>query len=457
MRRRQFRSRKTDYGTIILHWLLVAALVVAIATGLSIGAEAPDRTWINVVAQMLPSSAAWTAHRQSAIALVAVSVAYAVYVSSARLGRRIRLDRVRLLGLLGRSQARWAAINIILYWMFFVTMSTELITGGLLYFGYGNSILLDVHWIGMWVLLGYPALHVLVHWRMGGTPQLLRVFRPSSLIIAPPPIDLVELVARLAESTRQPPTQAHEAEADHERRSQSFHDSKTSLATTSGRERVSNVATTAPVAALPDESHKGGTVLQANPLVVSMAAALVGVAFLITVDRGAIDTLHVRRIGEADAPVLDGDSSDPAWRKAPPISVATAAGGNFDGKGETTIEIRAVHDGEWVYFLFVWTDPTRSLKQLPLIKAADGWRLLHDGYELADEHAYNEDKFSALLTKSDFILAGDQTFHAGPAPVAGKPGSLHGRGLHYSTVNGVLRRRLAVEGDEQRGIDPMRQ
>ena len=102
MRRRPFRSRKTDYGTIILHWLLVAALVVAIATGLSIGAEAPDRTWINVLAQILPNSAAWTAHRQSAIALVAVSVAYAVYVSSARLGRRIRLDRVRLLGLRGR-------------------------------------------------------------------------------------------------------------------------------------------------------------------------------------------------------------------------------------------------------------------------------------------------------------------------------------------------------------------
>jgi hypothetical protein len=97
-----------------------------------------------------------------------------------------------------------------------------------------------------------------------------------------------------------------------------------------------------------------------------------------------------------------------------------------------------VHDGEWAYFLFVWGDPTRSLKQLPLIKGTDGWRLLHHGYERGDEHAYNEDKFSALLTKSDFILAGDRTFHAGPAPAAGKPGSLHGRGLHYSNVDGVF-------------------
>jgi hypothetical protein len=118
--------------------------------------------------------------------------------------------------------------------------------------------------------------------------------------------------------------------------------------------------------------------------------------------------------------------------------VATDSGGNFDGKGETTIEIRAAHDGEWAYFLFVWGDPTRSLKQLPLIKAADGWHLLHRGYELGDEHAYNEDKFSALLTKSDFVLAGDRTFHAGPVPAAGKPGSLHGRGLHYTNADGVF-------------------
>ena len=58
----------------------------------------------------------------------------------------------------------------------------------------------------------------------------------------------------------------------------------------------------------------------------------------------------------------------------------TSEGGNFDGKGETRIEIRAVHDGTWAYFLFTWEDPTRSLKHLPLVKEVDGWHLLHDGY-----------------------------------------------------------------------------
>ena len=51
-----------------------------------------------------------------------------------------------------------------------------------------------------------------------------------------------------------------------------------------------------------------------------------------------------------------------------PISVITGQGDNFDGEGGTTVEIRAVNDGAWAYFRFVWNDPTRSLKQLPLRK-----------------------------------------------------------------------------------------
>jgi hypothetical protein len=81
----------------------------------------------------------------------------------------------------------------------------------------------------------------------------------------------------------------------------------------------------------------------------------------------------------------------------------------------------------------VWDDPTRSLKQLPLRKTAKGWQLLHEGFEYADERAYNEDKFAVLFTRLDSVLAGDLTFHAGPEPAAGKPRTLSGRGLHYTT------------------------
>jgi hypothetical protein len=114
----------------------------------------------------------------------------------------------------------------------------------------------------------------------------------------------------------------------------------------------------------------------------------------------AVDSVQIRRINPADAPILDGDTSDRGWRGVKPFSLLTGEGGNFDGKGEARIEIRAVHDGTYAYFLFTWQDSTRSLKHLPLVKEADGWHLLHSGFQLGDEHQYNEDKFSVLLTTS---------------------------------------------------------
>jgi len=179
-------------------------------------------------------------------------------------------------------------------------------------------------------------------------------------------------------------------------------------------------------------------VLQANPFVVATSVAIVSVTFMLTVERQTVDSLRIHRISAAELPVIDGETSDPIWRSVAPIYVVTEQGGNFDGKGETTVAIRAVHDGVWSYFLFTWDDPTRSLKQLPLMKAANGWHLLHDGYEVGDERSYNEDKFSVLLTKNDAVLAGDRTFHAGSASVPGTPRTLSGRGLHYTVEEGAF-------------------
>jgi hypothetical protein len=176
---------------------------------------------------------------------------------------------------------------------------------------------------------------------------------------------------------------------------------------------------------------------QSNPLVVAAAIAIAGASVIVTADRLTMDRLQIHRITSVDAPTLDGDTSDRVWRNITPFSLMTSEGGNFDGKGETRIEIRAVHDGTWAYFLFTWEDPTRSLKHLPLVKQADGWHVLHDGYEAGDEHDYNEDKFSVLLTTSDATLAGDHTFHAGPEPVAGAPATMTGRGLHFTTAGYV--------------------
>jgi hypothetical protein len=171
-------------------------------------------------------------------------------------------------------------------------------------------------------------------------------------------------------------------------------------------------------------------------------------SLIVATDHLAVDSLQIRRINAADAPILDGDTSDRAWRDVKPFSLLTGEGGNFDGKGETRIEIRAVHDGTYAYFLFTWQDSTRSLKHLPLVKEADGWHLLHSGFQLGDEHQYNEDKFSVLLTTSDVTLAGGRPFirdHSGRRRAG------HHERSRTALHGNRLCRCLAVEGDEQRG------
>jgi hypothetical protein len=486
------RKRKTDYGTIILHWLLVAAFGVAFVTGMRIATEAPERTWINSFDAVLPQNV-WVMHMQAAVVLVAVSFAYTIYVRRSGLGRRIRLDKVRLRGLVGRGQARRGAVNILLYWVFFVAMLALMASGGLMYFGYfAGYDVATLHWYATWVVLGFAGLHVLSHLRIGGTSQLLRIFRPTGLSAPPPQLDAVELLTMLAEQsarlqpesgraaatlpetrmqqpvqreihvqpglraaplqpvqreTRVQPAQREallrpiQREAplqpiQREARAQPIQRPKD---TTRGRPPVRSAAThPAPGPAAKTRTSKPRSpTFQSNPFVVAAAIAIAGTSIVVATDRLAVDQLQIHRISSADAPILDGDTSDRAWRSIQPFSVMTNQGGNFDGKGESRIDIRAVHDGTWAYFLFTWEDPTRSLKHLPLIKQIDGWHMLHDGYESGDEHDYNEDKFSVLLTTLDVTLAGDRTFHAGPHPLPEAPATMTGRGLHYTPGDDV--------------------
>jgi hypothetical protein len=410
VKRRIVRNRKTDYGTVILHLLLVSALCVAVLSGLRIATESPDRAWINVIDPLLPRSHVWRSHMQAAVVLIAVGIAYAIYLFRASLLRRIRFDRVRALGLIRRSRARWEAINVVLYWGFYATLVQQIVTGGMLYLGYGGSVADELHWIGMWIILGYVPLHVVTHWQIGGARQLMRIVRPAHLAPPPPPFDPAEMLAMLGDA---PSAVAGGAAETPQRRG---HAAPADRRTNGNDGRV----------------WRNRSVLQANPFVVAIALSVSGISLLLLLERTTVDTLRVHRVSAAEVPVIDGETSDAIWRRIVPVHVLTGHGGNFDGKGETDVSIRAVHDGVWCYFLFIWDDPTRSLKQLPLVKVENGWQLLQDGHERGDEHSYNEDKFSVLLTKVDAVLAGDRTFHAGPEPASGKPRTLSGRGLHYS-------------------------
>ena len=417
------RQRKTDYGTIILHWTFVAAFAVALVTGLRIATESPDRTWLNWFDAVLPRGSAWVAHMQAAIVLVSVAIGYVVYMLRSGLGRRVQLDKVRLRGLFRRGQVRLGAMIALMYWIFFVTMSGLLISGGLLYFGfYSGYDVAMLHWVGTWVILAFVVLHVLTQYQSGGAAQLLRIFRPAPLPAPPPKLDAVELLGMLAEQSARAP-EADNIGATPEVPS---HPLQPHAGARHDRQREQDPAMR------PGSGRSRNPTLQANAFVVAVAAALTGASLLVATDRLTVDSVQIRRINPADAPVLDGDTSDRAWRSAKPFSLLTGEGGNFDGKGESRIEIRAVHDGTYAYFLFTWQDSTRSLKQLPLVKEADGWHLLHSGFQLGDEHQYNEDKFSVLLTTMDVTLAGGRTFHPGPQPVANAPATMSGRGLHYT-------------------------
>src|SRR5229473_1907208 len=503
------RKRKTDYGTIILHWLLVAAFGAAFVTGMRIASEAPERNWINSFDAVLPQNV-WVMHMQAAVVLLAVAFAYTIYVRRSGLGRRIRLDKVRLRGLVGRGQARRGAVNILLYWVFFVTMLALMASGGLMYFGYfAGYDVATLHWYATWVVLGFAGLHVLSHLLIGGTSQLLRIFRPTGLSAPPPQLDAIELLTMLAEQSArlQPESRGADKTASETRmqpvqrtapvrplqretrvqpvrreallqpvqretraspvqreallqallreaplqpvqrdallqpiqREAPLQPAQRPKDATRGRPPVRSAAThPAPGPAAKSRTSKPrNPTFQSNPFVVAAAIAIAGASIVVATDRLAVDQLQIHRISSADAPILDGDTSDRAWRSIQPFSVMTNQGGNFDGKGESRIDIRAVHDGTWAYFLFTWEDPTRSLKHLPLVKEIDGWHMLHDGYESGDEHDYNEDKFSVLLTTLDATLAGDRTFHAGTHPIPEAPPTMTGRGLHYTPGNDV--------------------
>jgi hypothetical protein len=400
----------------------VAAFAVALVTGLRIATETPDRTWINWFDAVLPRNGVWLAHMQAAVVLVAVAIGYIVYMFRSGLGRRVQLDKVRLRGLfVGRGQARLSAVIALMYWIFFVTMSGLLISGGLLYFGfYSGYDVAMLHWVGTWMILAFVVLHVLTQFKSGGAAQLLRIFRPAPLPAPPPRLDAVELLgllaeqsARLPESNSPPEVSSHPLQPRTEARRDRTHEAD------------------------PAPARSRNPTLQANAFVVAAAAAITGASLIVATDHLAVDSVQIRRINPADAPILDGDTSDRGWRGVKPFSLLTGEGGNFDGKGEARIEIRAVHDGTYAYFLFTWQDSTRSLKHLPLVKEADGWHLLHSGYQLGDEHQYSEDKFSVLLTTSDVTLAGGRTFHPGPQPVAGAPATMSGRGLHYTETGYV--------------------
>lgn len=164
-----------------------------------------------------------------------------------------------------------------------------------------------------------------------------------------------------------------------------------------------------------------------------LVAAAIGVAVACGVaglDWATRDTLVVARV--SNAPKLDGAMGDPAWSRARPVVIRTQQGANLGGSGESLVEVRALHDGQKVYFAFRWEDPTRSLRRIPIIKKEDGWHVLDERAGLQDAVDFYEDKLAVIFSDNS-SLGGAGATDLGANPLPGKPMPINGRGFHYTT------------------------
>lgn len=173
------------------------------------------------------------------------------------------------------------------------------------------------------------------------------------------------------------------------------------------------------------------------PLLIASIAGVATVAAAAGIDWATRDTLIITRITPGEAPKIDGLLDDAVWAKTRPVFVHTQQGANLGGTGESLVEVRAVHDGQKVYFAFRWEDPTRSLRRVPVIKRADGWHLLGTRVDLSDVQDFYEDKLAVGFSRSPAFGAGETTY-MGRDPLPGLPKPLHGMGYHYTAPGNLM-------------------
>lgn len=348
-------ASRSDIGTVFIHWTTAIATMVCIATGLRIAADALNARISAFLAPILPQGEIWTVHFIAGLVLFLGSTAYFLYVKRSGLSRRSALKRTVVLTMPVAARLKWAAVNVVLHWALYALITIMTATGILLYLGFGGLVV-RIHTITAFAVIGYIVLHLVAHYNYGGLDQILRIFRPATLV------------------------------------------------------RNNSV--------------------RPMPLIAAIAAGLVVAAAIATADWSSRDVLTVRSV--SGAPQFDGRLDEPFWSGIPSVTVRTHQGESLGGSGTSTVEIRAAHDDDHVYFAFRWNDATRSAWRMPLIKKEDGWHVLQDDAAHEDVNTFYEDKFAVAFARN-WEYGGSDSTHLGRKPLADKPASVHGRGLHYTT------------------------
>ena len=174
--------RRIDAPTVVFHWVVALLLLVSLATGVRIAADAQDAVWSRAVAALAPQGEVVMWHIRSACALIAAAAGYVVFLMRARLVRRVALDARRMRGLRSPSRwRRWQSINVLIYWLAFVLVLAAAGTGTLMYAGstvVSQPAVAALHRGIAWGLIGYVGLHVAGQMLMAGWRGLLTIVSP---------------------------------------------------------------------------------------------------------------------------------------------------------------------------------------------------------------------------------------------------------------------------------------
>jgi hypothetical protein len=136
------------------------------------------------------------------------------------------------------------------------------------------------------------------------------------------------------------------------------------------------------------------------------------------------------------APVLDGIADDAAWTDAQELVVPVAGGfNNF----AVDASLKSVYDGDTVYFVLTYADPTESWFRSPWQKQEDGtWVQIKDPDDKGgDNNSVYEDKF-ALIWPINNSIKNFETTGCFVACHAGENSDLKPFGNKYTSAEGEL-------------------
>ena len=177
------RWRRGDAPTVALHWLVALLLLVSLATGFRVAADALEAGWWRgVAARIAPQGAVLLWHIASACALLAAAAGYVTFLVRARQVGRVRLDARRRAYLRSPdARRRWKSVNVLIYWLAFGLVFAAGATGLLMYSDLVNRAewrLSHLHrWIA-WSLAGYVVLHVSAQLALDGWRALYAILVP---------------------------------------------------------------------------------------------------------------------------------------------------------------------------------------------------------------------------------------------------------------------------------------